>query len=204
MTAFDHPPRTAALLLALALASPAAAQVAPDTAPAAPDVTVPDAKAPGTTARDTVRRWFDGFEFVPTAEHYARIGAELGPALIAIAADPAEHPVVRARAVSAMAAATDAATLAHLGALLDDPDAESLLRRKAALALAERRGEAAIDRLAQALTNAPDDVPLREACARALRGLGPAAHATRDALLRGETAPTVRGLLGAEKRIGID
>lgn len=203
MTAFD-PPRAAALLLALALAGPAAAQVAPDTRPAAPDVTVPDVQAPGTTARDIVRRWFDGFEFVPTAEHYARLGADLGPALLAIAADPAEHPVVRARAVSAMAFATDDATVARLGALLDDPDEESLLRRKAALALAERSGAAAIDRLAQALTNAPDDVPLREACARALRGIGPAAHATRDALLRTETAPTVRGLLGAEKRIGLD
>lgn len=204
MTAFDHPPRAAALLLALALASPAAAQVAPDTAPAAPDVTVPDAKAPGTTARDTVRRWFDGFEFVPTAEHYARIGAELGPALIAIAADPAEHPVVRARAVSAMAAATDAATLAHLGALLDDPDAESLLRRKAALALAERMGAGAIDRVVQAHHGAGDDVALREACARALRAIGPAAHPARDALLRTETNPTVRGLLGADKNIGLD
>ncbi len=155
-------------------------------------------------ARQTIRRWFDGFEFVPRAEHFARLGPAAAPALIALAGDAAEHPVVRARALSAMVHLDDPASLSTLAALLESPDAPSLLRRKAALVLAEREGAGALERLTQALLNAPDDVPLREACARGLRGLGPAAHEARDALLRVETAPTVRGLLGAEKRIGLD
>ncbi len=162
------------------------------------------APQPAATARDTVRRWFDGFEFVPTEQHFRALGAALGPALIAIADDTTEHPVVRARAISAMVYADDPATLDHVTRQLDDPDGESLIRRKAALVLAERAGPAAIDRLAQTMTNAGDDVALREACARGLRTVGPAAIATRDALLRTETAPTVRGILLPDKRIGLD
>lgn len=162
------------------------------------------AAVPAATARDTVRRWFDGFELVPTEQHYRALGDALGPALIGIAADATEHPVVRARAVSAMVYADDPATLDHVTRLLDDPDGASLIRRKAALVLAERTGPAAIDRLAQTLTNAGDDLALREACARGLRIVGPAAITTRDALLRTETAPTVRGLLLPDKRIGLE
>lgn len=200
--------------LTLLLAAPAAAQsVDPGARPVAPDPTAPDRAAPDPAAldpaaldpaRETLRRWFDGFEFVPQAHHYRTLGDALGPALLAIATDPAEHPVVQARAISAMVNATDAATADHLAHLLDDPEAPSLLRRKAALALAERAGPAVTDRLVQTLHNAGNDIALREACARALRTLGPAAYSARDALLRTETAPTVRGLLGAEKRIGLD
>lgn len=210
-------PKTRRLTLALMtllLAAPAAAQsVDPGARPAAPDPaapTAPDPAAPAapdpptTTARETLRRWFDGFEFVPQAHHYRTLGDALGPALLAIATDPTEHPVVQARAISAMVNATDAATADHLARLLDDPEAPSLLRRKAALAIAERNGAAVTDRLVQTLHNAGNDIALREACARALRSLGPAAYPARDALLRTETAPTVRGLLGAEKRIGLD
>jgi hypothetical protein len=196
--------------LTLLLAAPAAAQsVDPGARPAAPDPAAPAAPAPPAapdqpTARETLRRWFDGFEFVPQAHHYRTLGDALGPALLAIATDPAEHPVVQARAISAMVNATDPATADHLARLLDDPEAPSLLRRKAALAIAERNGAAVTDRLVQTLHNAGNDIALREACARALRSLGPAAYPARDALLRTETAPTVRGLLGAEKRIGLD
>ncbi len=206
----------AALLSAL-LALPALAQVAPGggvqlpgtapgTAPgAAPPTAAPPAAAPdAATARQTIRRWFDGFEFVPRAEHFARLGPAAAPALIALADDTTEHPVVRARALSSMVYLDDPTSAAALARLLESPDAPSLLRRKAALVLAEREGPAAIDRLATALVNAPDDLPLREACARGLRTIGAPAIATRDALLRVETAPTVRGLLGADKRIGLE
>lgn len=196
---------TAALGAAL-LATPALAQLVPGGGVTAPDPTPPPAAAPipADTARQAIRRWFDGFEFVPRAEHFARLGPAAAPALMALADDPAEHPVVRARAISAMVHLDDAGSAAALARLLESPDAPSLLRRKAALVLAEREGAAAIDRLATALVNAADDLPLREACARGLRTIGAPAIETRDALLRVETAPTVRGLLLPDKRIGVD
>lgn len=204
-------PITTACLAAALLAAPAIAQVAPGGgvklpgATPPPTATPPPAVAPDAqTARQTLRRWFDGFEFVPRAEHYARLGPAAAPALIALAGDDAEHPVVRARAISAMVHLDDGASVEALAALLEDGDAPSILRRKAALVLAERQGPAAIDRLSTALVNAPGDVPLREACARGLRIIGEPAIAARDALLKVETAPTVRGLLGPDKRIGIE
>ncbi|MCA9538001.1 MAG: HEAT repeat domain-containing protein [Myxococcales bacterium] len=194
--------RILCLMLALGLPLAASAQVAPDNEPAGPALTPPPVVRP-TDARETLRRWFQGFEFVPEEAHFRRLGDGLAPGLLALANDEAQPLTIRARAVSSMIYADDAATGAWLVARLSDPDAPSLLRRKAALAVGERQGAAAIDLLASALINASDDVPLREACARALRGLGPVAYAARDALLKSETAPTVRGLLLDDKRIGM-
>lgn len=163
---------------------------------------------PATTPVEQTRRalegWFAGFEFVPTAKHFARLGPTASPALLELAGDASAHLLVRARAVSAMAYMEDPRTVAWVAALLEDPEAPSVLRRKAALVLAERQGPGAIEPLVQALLNAGDDVPLREACARGLRGLGDASWAVRDALLRDETHPTVRGLLLRDTRIGMD
>lgn len=196
----------AALTTAGLFAGAAGAQtVTPDPHAAPPPGPAVDAPTDGVTdVRRTVRRWFDGFEFVPRAEHYARLGPNLAPALVALAEDVSEHPIARARAVSAMVHVDDAASDAALERLLLTPDEESVVRRKAARVLAERRGAAAIDLLATALVNAPDDAALREACARGLRHIGPPAFAARDALLRTETSPVVRGVLGATKRIGLD
>ena len=75
--------------LGAGLALPAAAQV--------PTAGLDQAKA-------TVESWFQGYEYVPGPVQYKAVGAALGPALAALAFDPAKHPLVRARAVSAMAA----------------------------------------------------------------------------------------------------
>jgi len=204
-----------AALATLCLALPVAAQeLAPGTLqapgpsgaiPAGPRVA--DAPAPTmdvVAAEAALRGWFDGFEFVPTPTHFARLGPALAPALLKIARDPAAHPAVRARAISSMVHVRDPATANYVAGLLESPDAESVLRRKAAQVIAERQGTAAIDRLASAMVNAADDVFLREACARGLRAIGPASEPARDALLRTETAPSVRGLLLRDKRIGMD
>ena len=75
-------------------------------------------------------------------------------------------------------------------------------RRKAVLALTERTGTRYLDLVVSAFGSAHGDVPLREACARALRAMGPAADQTRDTLYRATVQPTVKGLLGELKEIG--
>jgi len=153
-------------------------------------------------ARRQLEAWFAGFEFVPTAAHFERLGERLEPALVAIATDAAANVLVRARALSSMIYADGAASERVLVALLGDPAAPSILRRKAALVLAERTGDRYLDLLVSAFGAAAGDLPLREACARALRSMGPDAHAARDVLFRQTRAPTVKGLLGETKRIG--
>lgn len=193
------------LLLMMLCAAPAVAQLA-DRPGRGVDVE-PDrgaSAAKTTEARRTLEAWFAGYEFVPTAAHYARLGERLEPALLAIARDPAVHPLVQARAVSAMVHAAGAATEDALVGMLSDPDAASLLRRKAALVLAERSGARYLDLLVSAFGAAGDDVLLREACARALRTIGPPAYAARDTLYRETHQPTVKALLGETKRIGVD
>ncbi len=183
------------LLLMVALAGPAAAQLAD-----APGL--PNARAEFDPARRTLEGWFAGFEFVPTGAHYARLGTALGPALVSIAEDRGAHPLVRARAVSAMVYASGRHSEDALVRLLSNADAISLLRRKAVLALVDRSGVRYLDLVVSAFA-ATDDVPLREACARALRSLGPAAYAIRDTLFRETNQPTVKALLGETKQIGV-
>lgn len=175
------------------------AQVSPSGAPPAPVVSKP--VPPIAAAKDTLARWFRGYEFVPTAADYQRLGPRLGPALVGLADDAAVALTARARAVSAMTYAHDAATLAHLTQLLEDPAQPSLLRRKAALALGQRAAAAAVSPLVDAFAAGVGDVFLREACARALRGIGGPAYAARETLFATETAPSVRALLREGKQI---
>jgi hypothetical protein len=189
------------LLLCLLVLGPAwaSAQVIPSRAPQAPAVSPPGVDA--ASAKRTLASWFRGYEFVPTAADYQRLGPRLGPALVGLAEDTGLALTARARAVSAMTYAHDAATLGHLTGLLDAPSQPSILRRKAALALGQRAAEAAVSPLVDAFAGAGHDVFLREACARALRGIGPPAHAARETLFAIETAPSVRALLREGKQI---
>lgn len=189
------------LLLLLVGSSSATAQLAD--APGAPRV---DARPAGdqavSRARQTIEAWFAGYEFVPTDAHFARLGASLDPALVAIAVDGGAHPLVRARAVSSMVYARGPASERAMVDLVGRPDAPSLLRRKAVLALTARTGARYLDLVVSAFGSAGGDVPFREACARALREMGPVAHGVRDTLYRATAQPTVRGLLGETKQIG--
>jgi len=101
-----------------------------------------------------------------------------------------------------MVYAADVDTLGFVSALLADGSAPSLLRRKAALVLGERAGADATALLVSAFAAADDDTFVREACARALRRIGPAAYSARERLFIGETAPSVRALLREGKRVG--
>ncbi len=161
---------------------------------------VPLPDQPSRSTRETLLEWFRGYEFVPTAAHHERLGADLGAALRGIASDESLHLVVRARAVSALVHAPADETVGLLTALAQEPAAPSLLRRKAVLALTDIQGPGALDLLVSVAASDPD-VRVRAACARALRALGPAGHAARDTLYRAERDPTVRGLLGATKEV---
>lgn len=158
------------------------------------------AAAQAPDAERTLRAWFSGYEFVPGPEHFARLGDRLPDALQRIAADEASDPVVRARAVSAMVHVPNPAIERGLVELLEAPETPALLRRKAVRVLGEGFGPRHLD-LVVSVFGAADDFRLREACADTLRGMGPAAYAIRDVLLRREPNPTVRAALRAPKDI---
>jgi hypothetical protein len=189
------------VLLALLAASPAVAQTTAPGGAHLPGPTAPGAPAPDVaTARKTLKAWFAGYELVPDEARFRRLGASLGPALRAIAADAHEDVLVRARAVSALVYAPSAETSAAIAALLDDAAAPSLLKRKAVLVLGDG-GVAGLDRVVATFEAARDDLALREACARALRAMGDEALAARATLVTNEQAPTVLALLRADKNV---
>ncbi len=190
------------LLVLLLLGTPLIASAQTRPTPGRSPHTGPVTVGSVDSARATLARWFSGYEFVPKARDYRRLKPHLGGALEALVRDPGLDLVLRARAVSAMVYAADADSHGFVSALLADESAPSLLRRKAALVLGERAGADATASLVSAFTAAYDDVFVREACARALRQLGPGAYAARERLLIGETAPSVRALLRAGKRVG--
>jgi hypothetical protein len=193
--------RTSSVLLALLVAGPAVAQTTAPGGSSIPGPAAPAAPAPDVaTARKMLLAWFAGYELVPDEARFRRLGDALGPALRSIAADAGEGLLARARAVSALVYAPSAETSAALAALLDDATAPSLLKRKAVLVLGEG-GVAGLDRVVAVFEAARDDVPLREACARALRAMGDEAVAARATLVAGETAPTVLALLRGDKNV---
>jgi hypothetical protein len=152
--------------------------------------------------RTTLEAWFLGYEFVPTATHYKALGPALGPALTALAFDDTAHLLQRARAVSSMVHAPSDLTEAALVRLVETEGTPSMLQRKAVLALTDVWGAKHLALVVSVFSEARADLRLREACARALRSMGPIAHPARDRLLRLEKAPTVRGLLLETKRVG--
>ena len=170
------------------------------TAQAPAPTRAPDAPKSVESAERTLKAWFAGYEFVPTDRHFARLGQFLAPALVRVAElDP--NPLFQARAVSAMVHAPGPATEAWLTARLQAADRPSLLLRKAALVLGESYGAKHLELFGAALGQASDDVPLREALARAMLLAGEESKTLRRWILRFEQAPTVRAILGA-KHIG--
>jgi hypothetical protein len=176
---------------AAALASPATAQVS-------------DAQKQVVQARQALEAWFRGYEFVPEKRHFDRLGAGLGPALVQIVGQADGPLLTRARALSAMVYAPSPETEGALLLIARDANQPSLLRRKAVLVLGESYGPKHLGKIVDVYSQSPDDVPLREACARAIRFAGDEAKVLRTMMLRVEQAPTVRALLHEDKQIGVD
>lgn len=169
---------------------------------AGPATAAPSAKAVAAAQR-TLDGWFSGYEFVPRPEHYKRLGEALPYALLALATDPEQDLLKRARAMSSLVYAPSPAVEAVLVQLAEDAEQPSVLRRKALAALADVYAERHVDLAVSVWATSPDDVLLREACARALRTMGPPAYPAREALLHREKAPTVRALLNEDLNLEV-
>lgn len=76
-----------------------------------------------------------GYEYVPTASDWARVGDEAIPVLLKRADDDRRDLLDRARAVSSLGHFPTKAVRAWLTALRDDPAVAPVLRRKARAAL---------------------------------------------------------------------
>ncbi len=178
-------------LVAAALATPAAAQVAPG----ANDKAV-------AQARQALLGWYRGYEFVPTAEHFARLGPGLEGALVALLSDPHNDLLLKARVVSSLINVSTPRTETALLRLLENPAMPSLLRRKAALVLGESYGKRHLGLFVRLFGQARGDVPLREALAQAVRFSGADGLPMRGLMLRVEDEPSVRALLHEDKQLG--
>lgn len=140
-----------------------------------------------------------GYEYTPPPVR--RTEAERR-ALIAVAADAEEDPVMRARALTLLFDApepgirTDAVQVAR-GFLAEA--SEPFLVRKGVLALGRLLGPAAGPELLSRFRSAGADPRLREACAEALRDLGAAFDGHRRLLSETERDPVVRAALRAPR-----
>jgi len=179
------------VFVTIALAAPAVAQVAPGA----------DDKA-AAQARQALEGWYRGYELVPTAEDFARLGPGLEGALIALLSDPKNDLLLQARVVSSLINVPTPRTETALLRLIENPVLPSLLRRKAALVLGESYGKRHLPVFVRLFGQARDDVPLREALARAVRFAGADGMPMRGLMLRIEDEPSVRALLREDKQIG--
>jgi HEAT repeat protein len=114
----------------------------------------------------------DGIDTGPDAAAWRRLGPAARDRIAAIAADLDAPLGRRARAVSVLANFPSRRTRKFLAGLLADDAAPSLLRRKAALALARAFGDASVAVLASQAGAA--DPRLRDDVARALASIGSA------------------------------
>jgi hypothetical protein len=138
-----------------------------------------------------------GHEYVPPA---ARRSAAERHALVAVAADADEDPVMRARALTLLIDEPEAAPEAlRLTRGFLTQTAEPFLARKGVVALARLQGPAAGPELVARYRAAAADVRLREACARALRSLGEPFAAERRRLAETEPDTVVRAWLTAPR-----
>ncbi len=116
--------------------------------------------------REPVMDLLNAYESTATPDQLAALGEGVAEELMAIADDGEVANSRRGRELTALGYFPGDETRAFLEARLADEDASSLLRRKAAYALGEGWGEAAVSPLGAAL--ADDDVQLRIAAAGSL------------------------------------
>ena len=149
--------------------------------------------------RGPIMDLLNAYEGAPTTEQLAALGDGVTGELMAIAADGEVASSRRGRALSALGGFPSDDTLSFLSGQLADGDASSILRRKAAYALAAGWGDASVEPLAAALSD--DDVQLRIAAAGALAGVsGDAAKGALSARLEAEDSEAAREAI--EKALG--
>ena len=163
------------------------------------------AQAPSVSAaKTTLTQWFNGYEFVPSAADFKRVGPHLESALIGLVGDGQQPLHIRARAISALVYSPSNTASMALVMLAESTTAESLLRRKAVRVLGEVYQDRYVDLVVSVYDNAGADLPLKEACAKSLAAMpGQRAIAARAALHGKASNPLLRGALAPTKRINI-
>lgn len=166
---------------------------------------IASAQAPtAAAAQATLTQWFNGYEFVPDAADFKRVGPHLEPALLSLIADAQQPLHIRARAISALVYSPSTKAGIALAIVAEAADAESLLRRKAVRVLGEVYQDQFVDLVVSVFGSAGADLPLKEACARALAAMpGQRAIDARAALHAKASNPLIRGALAPAKRIDI-
>lgn len=150
----------------------------------------PTAPAKGDL-RSQVEALLSGYERVPTAEDWKRLGPEALEVLEAIFQDPKALPSTRTRAVASMALVDNPAAVQRLVAISADSSVDEQYRSTAALALGRRGGPGAFEAV-QPLLDDPS-ARVRDAAARALGSLGtPKARQVLELRLEKEEDPVVR------------
>ncbi len=140
--------------------------------------------------RSRVIDLLSGVEYAPTAADWAALGNGASTELLAVARDAGMNPTQRGNALVALGYFPGSDARSYLSALVRDPSAESLLRRKACLGLANAyKGDAVAD-LAVALESS--DTQVRTYAAKALGLVGSAGVAALEARLGKEDNASVR------------
>jgi HEAT repeat protein len=133
----------------------------------------------------------DSIHDVPSAQEWTTLGPGAAAVLRAIAADSSQLATRRGRAATALRHFPDADTRSLHERLVADTSAPSVVRRKAALALALSAGELAVPALQPLLQS--DDKRLREGVVKALgRIRSPAAVSALQASLDSEPKPYLK------------
>lgn len=142
----------------------------------------------------TVLGLLAGYEDVPSTAALAKLGDGVDTTLLAIAQDAAVPKAQRSRAVWALGGFPSATTQSFLTGLVNDPAADSQLKRSAVWALCNGWGDAGILAVEPAL--ASDDAQLRNQAVRAVAKVGSAkATETLTARLAIEPSAMVRQTL---------
>lgn len=151
-----------------------------------------------------VRALLSGYELVPKAEDWDKVGSaeEVSAALMAIAGKPEGQTVTAARALSSLGRYARPEVAAFLEARVIDVQWPAALRGKAALALAVAFADTKADVVAT-LFSSPDEA-LREDGVRAFRKLGSgAAERFLEVRMKVEPSPRLRDAMAeAAKVIG--
>lgn len=122
-------------------------------------VTLPTAAFADGGADAEVDALLAGYEFVPTAADWRRVGDDAAPILMKRAGEAGRDLLDRARAVSSLAHFPTTAVRAWLTALVADASAPDVLRRKATAALVHAFPPATAPKPAQAPIPTPSVGP---------------------------------------------
>lgn len=144
----------------------------------------------------SVNALLNGYERVPTAEDWKRLGPTAYTVLDRLIASPDTLPSVKSRAISSLVHVQNPEALPRLEGLVKDAALAPPLRATAVLALAARGGQPTQTTLAPLLQN--PDARVREAAARALGRLAsPTAREALELRLADEKDTAVRQAIEA-------